>query len=166
MILIFRPFKVGDYISAPDAEGTVTDITVVYTVLRTPDNKVVTVPNGILTGSVVKNYSAEENRRVDLEFSTAYDCDVDMVKGVLMGIINAHPKILRDPEPVARLSEHGDSALTYAVKVWCKNGDYWDVAFDLKESVKKKFDENGISTPYPQLDIHFDGDGASLRREK
>lgn len=157
MILIFRPFKVGDYISAPDAEGTVTDITVVYTILRTTDNKVVTVPNGILTGSVVKNYSAEETRRVDLDFSTAYDCDVDKVKGVLMDIINAHPRILRDPEPFARLAEHGDSALTYSVRVWCKTEDYWDVAFDLKESVKKKFDENGISIPYPQLDIHFDG---------
>ena len=159
MILIFRPFKVGDYISAPDAEGTVTDITVVYTILRTPDNKVVTVPNGMLTGSVIKNYSAEKTRRVDLEFSTAYDCDVDMVKNLLMDIASSHPLALREPEPFVRLKEHGDSALIYTVRVWCKTDDYWDVAFDLKESVKKKFDQNGISIPYPQVDIHFSSSG-------
>jgi len=155
MILLFKPFKVGDYITTPDAEGTVKEITVVYTILHTPDNKVITIPNGTLTNSVVENYSAVENRRVDLTFSTAYNCDVDKVKALLMEIIEKHPLIIKEPEPFARLSEHADSALIYTVRVWCKTDDYWNVKFDLMESVKKAFDENGIEIPYPQVDVHM-----------
>lgn len=156
MILIFKPFKVGDYIETPDAAGTVSDISVVYTVLRTPDNKVITVPNGTLTNSVVQNYSAVENRRVDLTFTTAYDCDIEQVKALLMRVVTAHPLVLADPAPFARLSEHGESALTYTVRAWCKTDDYWDVRFDLVEAVKKEFDQNGIAIPFPQLDVHLD----------
>ncbi len=156
MILIFHPFKVGDYISTPDAEGTVDDITVVYTILRTPDNKMVTVPNGTLTNSVVQNYTAEKTRRVDLTFSTGYECDVEKVKSVIMKAVNAHPLVLRDPEPTVRLSEHADSALVYKVKVWCATDDYWDVHFDLMEQVTDEFERSSISIPYPQLDIHID----------
>lgn len=154
MILLFKPFKVGDYIETPDAAGTVSDITVVYTVLCTPDNKVITIPNGTLTNSVVQNYSAVEIRRVDLTFTTAYDCDIEQVKAILMGAIMAHPQVLVDPAPFARLSEHGESALTYTVRAWCKTADYWDVKFDLTETVKKEFDKNGIAIPFPQMDVH------------
>ena len=158
MILIFKPFKVGDYIIAPGAEGTVKDISVVYTVLSTVDNKEITVPNGTLTNSVVVNVTAAENRRVDLTFSTAYDCDVEQVKDILMGIMQQHPLVLDDPAPFARLSEHADSALIYTIRAWCKTDDYWTVWFDLKETVKKAFDENNIAIPYPQLDIHVNGE--------
>lgn len=156
MILLFKPFKVGDYIETPDAAGTVSDISVVYTVLCTPDNKIITVPNGTLTNSVVQNYSAVENRRVDLTFTTAYDCDIEQVKALLMRVVTAHPQVLADPAPFARLSEHGENALTYTVRAWCKTDDYWDVRFDLIEAVKKEFDQNGIAIPYPQLDVHLD----------
>lgn len=158
MILIFKPFKVGDYIVAPkeEAEGTVMDISLVYTVLRTFDNQEVTIPNGTLTNSVVRNLTTAQTRRVDLAFSTSYDCDVDMVKDILMNILKNHSKVLSDPEPTARLNEHGDSALVFSVKAWCDTDDYWDVRYDLIEAVKKEFDNNGISIPYPQLDVHFD----------
>ena len=154
MLLLFKPFKVGDYIEACGECGTVTEITVVYTVLLTPDNKRITLPNGTLTNSTIENYSSEELRRVDLTFNTAYDCDIDTVKGILEKQAEAHPLALAEPAPMVRLSAHGDSALTYTVRVWCKNEDYWDVHFDLTESIKKAFDENGISIPYPQMDVH------------
>lgn len=156
MILLFHPFRVGDYISTPDAEGTVDEISVVYTILRTSDNKIVTVPNGTLTNSVVKNYTAEKTRRVDLTFSTGYECDVEKVKAVIMRVVNAHQLVLRDPEPTVHLSEHADSALAYTVKVWCATEDYWTVHFDLMEQVTKEFEKNSISIPYPQLDVHID----------
>jgi small conductance mechanosensitive channel len=105
---------------------------------------------------VVQNYSAVEHRRVDLTFNTAYDCDVEEVKALLMGVVMAHPKVLVDPAPFDRLSEHGESALTYTLRAWCKTEDYWDVRFDLVEAVKKEFDHNGIAIPYPQLDVHLD----------
>lgn len=156
MILIFKPFKVGDYISTASTSGTVTNITIMYTILTTPDNKVITIPNGTLTNSVIENYSASDTRRVDLTFTTGYDCDINKVKEVLLDVINKHEKVLKDPEPFARLTNHGDSALVYTARAWCKAEDYWDVNFDLIESVKKEFDANNISIPYPQMDIHID----------
>lgn len=155
MILLFKPFKVGDYIEAGGEAGTVEEISVVYTVLLTPDNKRITIPNGTLTNSVIENYSAEKTRRVDLTFSTAYDADIEKVKKILMDVASSHPKALKDPEPFVRLSEHSDSALTYTVRIWCKNEDYWDVNFDTIESVKEAFDKNGIEIPYPQMDVHI-----------
>lgn len=155
MILIFKPFKVGDYITTAETAGTVIAITVVYTVLKTPDNKVITVPNGTLTNTVVENYSAVEKRRVDLNFNTSYSCDVDKVKELLLRVISSHPQVLNDPAPFARLSEHGQSALVFTVRVWCKTGDYWNVRFDLVEDVKKAFDASGIVIPYPQMDVHI-----------
>lgn len=154
MILIFRPFRVGDYIEASGEAGTVTDITVVYTVLKTPDNKKITIPNGSLTNTVIRNYSAENLRRVDLTFSTSYDSDIEKVKTILLDLANAHPMALKDPAPFARLASHDESALTYTLRIWCKNEDYWTVNFDMIEAVKKAFDENGIEIPYPQLDVH------------
>ena len=156
MILIFKPYKVGDYISAATVSGTVTNITIMYTVLTTPDNKVITVPNGTLMNSVIENYSASELRRVDIGFSAGYDCDVDKVKGILLSVVNKHEKVLKEPEPFVRLIKQADSSLEYTVRVWCKAEDYWDVYFDLLEEAKKAFDSNGISIPYPQMDIHID----------
>ncbi len=154
MILLFKPFKVGDYISASGEEGTVKEISVVYTVIMTNDNKKVTIPNGSLTNSVIENYTCEDMRRVDLQFTTAYDCDIEKTKQVLTKVITSHPMALLTPEPFVRLAEHSDSALTYKVRVWCKTEDYWTLNFDLIENVKVAFDENGIEIPYPQVDVH------------
>lgn len=158
MILLFKPFKVGDYIVASGEAGTVSEITVVYTVLLTPDNKRITLPNGNLTNSVIENYSSEELRRVDLEFFTAVDSDMDTVKGILEQLAADHPMVLADPAPFVRLSAHTDSALTYKVRVWCKNEDYWTVHFDLTEGVERSFGQNGIKVPHPQMDVHVKND--------
>ncbi len=156
MILLFKPFKVGDYIDAAGESGSVSEISVVYTELLTPDNKRITIPNGTLTNSVIKNYSSEDLRRVDFKFSTSYHCDIDKVKGIIKNVLAKHEKVIENPEPFVRLSEHGDNSLTYTARVWCKNADYWDVNFDIMESVKKAFDENDITIPYNQLDVHVD----------
>ncbi len=156
MILLFKPFKVGDYIATTDASGTVKSITVVYTILHTPENKVITVPNGTLTNSVVENYSAMDKRRIDLNFNVAYSSNVEQVKSLLLEIAKKHPLVLQDPAPVARLSEHGASALTFVLRAWTKTEDFWDVRFDLLETVKAVFDKKGIEIPYPQLDVHLD----------
>lgn len=156
MILLFKPFKIGDYIEAAGEAGVVSEISVVYTELLTLDNKRITIPNGTLTNSVIENYSSEELRRVDLTFNTSYKCDVETVKSVISKVIENNPKALKKPEPFVRLSAHSDSALTYTVRIWCKNADYWDVNFDTIENVKKAFDENGIEIPYNQLDVHIE----------
>ena len=155
MILFFKPFKVGDYIEAAGESGTVEEISVVYTVLLTPDNKKITIPNGTLTNSVIENYSSEENRRVDFTFNTGYECDIEKVKELIIGIISEHPATLKTPEPFVRLSNHGESSLVFTARVWCRNEDYWNVNFDVIEKVKKSFDENNISIPYPQIDVHL-----------
>ena len=155
MILIFKPFMVGDYITTADAAGTVSKITIMYTVLKTPDNKVITIPNGTLTNSVVENYSAVENRRADLKFIASYDCDVEKVKKILMDIAGNHEKVLSDPDPFVRLTGYADHGLEYTVRVWCRKEDFWEVNFDIMETAKKEFDKNGITIPYPQMDIRI-----------
>lgn len=158
MILIFKPFKVGDFIEVCGETGTVAEITVVYTVLLTTDNKRITIPNGTLTNSVIENYSAESLRRVDLTVNTAYSCDIEQVKAVVTKLAENHPLALAEPAPQVRVSAHSDSSLTYVVRVWCKTEDYWTVFFDLTEGIKKAFDENGIEIPYPQMDVHVKND--------
>lgn len=158
MLLLFKPFKVGDYVQVATEEGKVLEISVVYTVILTVDNKRITIPNGTLTNSVIINYSAEKLRRVDMLFTTAYDCDIEKTKSIINSIIEAHPLTLKDPAPLVRLKEHGDNALIYTARVWCKNEDYWDVKFDITEKVKKNFDTEGIEIPYPQMDVHVKND--------
>lgn len=156
MILFFKPFKIGDYIETTGESGTVAEISVVYTVLLTPDNKRVTLPNGTLTNSVIRNYSAEELRRVDFTFNTAHGCDVEAVKALIMQILTAHPLVLAAPTPFVRLSACTDSFLTFTARVWTKNADYWTVNFDVLENVKKAFDQNGIEPPHQKLDVRVD----------
>lgn len=155
MILLFKPFKVGDYIEASGEAGTVSEISVVYTELLTVDNKRITLPNGALTNSIIKNYSSEDKRRVDLTFNASYECDVEKVKDIITTVVNSHPAALKEPESFVRLSEHSDSALVYTVRVWCKNADYWTVYFDIIEGVKTAFDKNNIAIPFPQMDVHI-----------
>jgi small conductance mechanosensitive channel len=154
MILFFKPFKIGDFIEASGESGTVVDISVVYTILLTPDNKRITVPNGTLTNSVIKNYSAEELRRVDFTFTASYGNDIEKVKKIITDVVSSHALTLDDPAPFVRLSAHSDNCLTYTARAWCKNSDYWTVNFDVIETVKNEFDKNGIEIPYPQLDVH------------
>lgn len=156
IILVFKPFKVGDFITSADATGTVESINIFYTKILTGDNKVVQVPNSVISNQTLTDYSTKDVRRVDLTFSTSYDADLEKVKSVLLGVAEKTDKALGDPEPQARLNEHSASSLNFVLRVWCKTDDYWDVYFDLVEGVKKAFDENGIEIPYQQIDVHVD----------
>lgn len=153
MILLFKPFKVGDFIKTPDASGTVEQITVVYTILNTPDNKMITIPNGTLTNSVIENFSAHATRRMDMDFNVDYTCDVDKVKGVLADVIQQNPLILKEPAPFVGLTAHNENKLTYTVRVWCKSEHYWDINLDLRERAKKEFQAQGIEIALPKMKI-------------
>lgn len=154
IILVARPFNVGDFIETTEHSGVVEKISIFYTYLVTFDNKQILIPNGILTDSSIVNYSSKEIRRVDLTFSVAYEEDVIRVKNVLINILKKNELVLEEPEFFVGISMHGDSAINFIVKAWCKTEDYWTVYYDLLETVKIKFDEDGISIPYPQMDLH------------
>ncbi len=156
IILVFKPFKVGDFITSADATGTVEAINIFYTKILTVDNKVVQVPNSVISNQTLTDYSTKDLRRVDLSFNTAYDCDFEEVKSILLKVALDNDKALKDPAPEARLNEHGASALNFMLRVWCKTDDYWAVYFDMIEGVKKAFDENKIEIPYQQIDVHVD----------
>ena len=155
MILLFKPFKVGDYISANGFEGTVKSITMFYTTITTIDNKIVQLPNGNLSNTNVVNYSSNPTRRVDIDLSVSYDSDIKKVKKVVKEIVDDHELILHDEDVVIRLKKHDESALTFTLRVWVKTEDYWEVYFDLMENIKESFDKNKISIPYPQVDVHI-----------
>lgn len=155
MILFFRPFKVGDYIDNHTDSGTVKEIGVFYTVLRTPDNKTITIPNGTLSNATVVNYSMEERRRVDMTFSVAYTTDLDKAEKVMRTVVEANPLVLKDPAPFVGLLSQDASALTYTVRAWCNASDYWTLYFDLNTNMKKAFDTVGIEIPFNQLDVHM-----------
>ena len=155
MILIFKPFKVGDYIEAQGYAGSVSEIQIFNTILKTPDNKTIIIPNGGLsTGSMV-NYSAEENRRVDFSFGIAYGDDYDKARELILSLIEADKRIHKDPVPFAALGELADSSVNITVRVWTKASDYWGVHFDMQEKVYKEFRKAGLSIPFPQMDVHL-----------
>jgi small conductance mechanosensitive channel len=155
LIVIYRPYKVGDYIQADNHLGTVDDIQIFSTVLRTPDNKVVVVPNGsIMNGSIV-NFSNQEERRIDIVIGCSYDDDIDKVKAVLADVLSKDDRILSEPKPRIALSELADSSVNFIVRPWVKNSEYIDVLYSLLEEIKKRFDQEGISIPYPQSDVHI-----------
>lgn len=161
IILFTRPFKVDDYIEAlldTTVAGTVEDIQIVCTKLRTPDNKVIYVPNGTLSNANIINYSEKELRRVDFTFSISYDNDVELAKALVRTVCDAHSMVLDDPEPFVRVSEYGQSSVDLTARVWVRSEDYWTVKFDILESVKKVFDESEITIPYNQLDVHVKQD--------
>ena len=155
LILVNKPFVIGDYIDANGVSGTVEDIGFFYTTLTTPDNKKVTVPNGALSNSNIVNYSAKDIRRVDFSISVAYDSDIELVKKLLVKAAVTHPLVLKDPIPFVGLSTHGESALVFTLRTWSNTSDYWTVYFDLNETIKAEFDANGIEIPYNQLDVHI-----------
>ena len=154
IILLLRPFKVGDYIQAAGYEGTVEQIGVFYTHLLTIDNKVALIPNGTLSNNSLINYSAKENRRVDLIFNVSYENNVIHVRNVLKEIIDKHPLISHEPEPFIGIVEHAQNSVNFGVRVWCNKDNYWTIYYDLLEQVKVRFDEENITIPYPQMDLH------------
>ena len=155
ILLLMRPFKVGDYIETSGHSGTVENIKIFYTHLVTPDNKEIMIPNGTIANNSMINYTNKDTRRVDLTFGVGYEDDILHVKQTLFKIIEANDKILNHPEPFVSICEHGPSSLNFVVRVWTKTEDYWNVYFYLLEEAKIKFDEEKINIPYPQLDIHM-----------
>ena len=154
MILIFKPFKVGDVVEAQGYTGSVSDIQIFNTIMKTPDNKTIIIPNGGLsTGSMV-NYSTEARRRVDWTVGIGYGDDADKTKEVLLGMMNDDQRILKDPAPFVAVSALADSSVNFAVRGWVEAADYWGVYFDLNERVYKEFEKHGLNIPYPQMDVH------------
>ena len=154
LIIIFKPFKVGDFVEAGGAVGTVEEINMFSTIFKTGDNKVVIVPNSAVIGGKITNYSAKETRRVDWVFGIGYEDDLKLAKNVLEDIISKDERVLKEPAPLVAVSELADSSVNFTVRAWVKSADYWGVYFDVMEKVKLTFDEKGISIPYPQLDVH------------
>jgi len=155
MLIIFKPIKVGDYIEGGGGAGSVEAIGIFVTTLTTPDNKVIYIPNSTLTGSNIVNYSTKDKRRVDMVFGIGYSDDIDKAKSVIQSIIENDSRILKDPAPQIVVGELGDSSVNFKVRPWVNSADYWGVYFDTTETVKKKFDKQGISIPFPQRDVHL-----------
>ena len=154
LLILFRPFKVGDFIEGAGVTGTVESLQIFTTQLRTPDNKKIIVPNSSLTGDNIINWSATGTRRVDMVFGIGYEDDIDKAKALIHEILAADDRILDDPKPLVAVSELADSSVNFVARPWVKTGDYWGVYFDAMEAVKKRFDAEGISIPYPQSDVH------------
>jgi len=154
MLVIFRPFKAGDFVEAGGTTGSVEAIHIFNTVLKTPDNKKIIVPNSGITSNNITNYSAKEERRIDMVFGIGYDDDLRKAKGILERLISEDSRILKDPAPTVAVSELADSSVNFVVRPWVKTPDYWSVFFDFTEKVKLTFDAEGISIPYPQQDVH------------
>ena len=155
MLVFFRPFKVGDYIEAAGIAGTVEGIRIFSTVLKTPDNRVITVPNALIYGDTITNYSAENTRRVDLTIGISYDDDIGRAKALMQGVIAEDSRILQEPASQMLVMELGASSVDIAVRVWCSTSDYWQVRSDLLEKIKTTLEGAGLSIPYPQQDLHI-----------
>lgn len=155
MIAFFQPFKLGHYIEAAGTAGTVLEVELFNTTLLTPDNKRIMVPNRLVYNDTIVNYSAEENRRVDLVIGIGYEDDIKKARGLIDGIIAADDRILDDPAAVVAVGELADSSVNINVRPWVKSSDYWTVRADLLENIKLTFDANGVSIPFPQQDVHM-----------
>lgn len=155
MLIIFRPIKVGDYIEGGGMSGTVEEIGIFVTVLNSPDNRVIFVPNSKLTGDNIVNYSMKDTRRVDLTFGIGYSDDIDKAKKAIGEVLTGNSKILSDPAPNVKLHELADSSVNFIVRPWVNSADYWSVYWELTEAIKKKFDEENIEIPFPQRDVHL-----------
>ncbi|MFT4588533.1 MAG: small conductance mechanosensitive channel [Candidatus Binatia bacterium] len=155
MLIIFRPFKAGDFIEAGGAAGVVEEIQVFCTKMRTGDNKQIIIPNSAVMGGKIVNFSTKETRRVDLVFGIGYDDDLRKAKDILKAVLAGDERILKDPESLVAVSELGESSVNFVVRAWVKTDDYWDVHFHLLETVKLRFDDEGITIPFPQQDVHM-----------
>lgn len=155
LIILFRPFKIGDFIDAGGATGIVEEIGILVTEMKTPDNKKIIVPNsGIMSGNIT-NLTANDTRRCDMTFGVSYSDDLDKVQAILMEMLKADVRVLPEPEPMVVVSELGDSSINFAVRPWVNKADYWGLYFDMQKAVKQRFDKEGISIPFPQRDVHL-----------
>nr|MBQ4319170.1 mechanosensitive ion channel family protein [Clostridia bacterium] len=154
IICVFKPFVVGDFINVAGFSGTVESINIFYTVLKTPDNQRITLPNSTVSGSAITDVSAFDTRRVDFKFSVSYSTDLDKARSIMLDAAKNNSLVLKDPAPVALVAEHSDSAIVFYLRVWTETANYWDVNFSIIETVKKEFDKNGIEIPFNQLDVH------------
>ena len=154
-VLGSKPFVVGDFVEAGGVSGTVADVGIFYTKIRTGDNKMIQVPNSQIANEKIVNYTVEEERRVDFKFTASYDAPVETVKKVLEDVLNSHPMVQVTPAPFVRVSNYGDSAIEYSVRGWCATDDYWTVYFDVMEQVKVAFDKAGIEMTYPHINVHM-----------
>lgn len=155
MILIFKPYKVGDFIEAQGYMGVVKEIQIFNTILTTVDNKTIIIPNGAMSNSSMTNFSTQPERRVDFVFGIAYGDDLEKAKKIILDIAENDNRVLKDPAPFARLSELADSSVNISARFWVKAADYWDVYFDTMEKVYAEFNNNGINIPFPQMDVHI-----------
>ena len=155
LLIVFKPFRVGDFVEAGGTMGIVEKVSIFNTWLRTPDNKQVIAPNSGVIGGNITNYSAKDTRRVDLVFGVSYEDDMRRVKEEIWSILNADERVLKDPAPTVAVLSLGDSSVDFAVRPWVKTTDYWSVYFDLNERIKARFDEKGITIPFPQRDVHM-----------
>ncbi len=155
MLILFRPFRAGDFVEVGGVAGSVKEVQVFSTILTTPDNKLIILPNSAVMGGTITNYSATGTRRVDLVFGIGYDDDIRKAKEILVKVVDEHPKILKDPAPVVAVNALADSSVNFIVRPWVNTPDYWTVYNDLTEAVKLQFDANDISIPFPQRDVHL-----------
>ena len=155
LIVLFRPYRVGDFVEAAGIAGVVEQVQILTTVLKTGDNKQIIVPNGQIMDSIITNYSANDTRRVDMVVGVSYDDDLDKVRSTLQQLIDAEERILDEPAPTIAVSALADSSVNFVVRPWVMTSDYWGVMFDLTEAIKKRFDQEGISFPFPQQDVHL-----------
>jgi len=155
LIVIFRPYRVGDFVEAAGISGSVLQVQILTTILKTGDNKQIIVPNSQIMGSIITNYSANDTRRVDMTIGVSYDDDLDKVRKTIRELVDADERILKDPECLIAVSELADSSVNFTVRPWVNSSDYWGVKFELTEAIKKRFDEEGISFPFPQQDVHL-----------
>lgn len=155
LLIVFKPFKVGDYIKVGGEEGTVHDMNLFYTILKKPDNTTISMPNAIASNSSLQNLSTEENRRLDIALEVAYGTDIDFVKKLLITVASNHELVMKDPAPFCRLTDYNDSGLGIALRVWVKGTDYWTVNFDLKEDIEKAFTMANIEIPFNTVDVNI-----------
>ena len=155
LIVLFRPYKVGDWVEAAGVAGTIVEVQILTTVFKTGDNKSIIVPNGQVMNSIIINYSANDQRRVDMVVGVSYDDDLDKVRATLEDLIAADDRILDDPACTIAVAELADSSVKFIIRPWVKSGDYSGVKFDLTEAIKKRFDKEGITFPFPQQDVHL-----------
>ncbi len=155
LIVIFRPYRVGDWVEAAGISGSVEQVQILTTILKTGDNKQIIVPNSQIMGSIITNYSANDTRRVDMVIGVSYDDDIDKVRATIQALVDADSRIMKDPACTITVAALADSSVNFNVRPWVKTGDYWAVMFDLTEAIKKRFDEEGISFPFPQQDVHL-----------
>ncbi|MDE7360695.1 MAG: mechanosensitive ion channel [Oscillospiraceae bacterium] len=155
LLMITKPFKIGDYIITNGVEGTVAQISILHTRLDSATNQAIFVPNGLAINATIINNNGNDTRRVDMLYSISYNDDFETAQGIILGLIEEHPLVLKDKEPLVRMKEHGESAIIIAARAWCNTADYWTVYFDLTEQVRAAFIENGIEIPFKQVDVHM-----------